>query len=234
MDEQQRRYARLEALEGIGAEGVSRLRDGKVLIVGCGALGSLAAMYLAASGVGRIAIADFDTVDISNLQRQLFFSEDMLGKKKADQLADRMKAINSEVDVKKIPRFITKSLAEEYFADYDFIIDGSDNPATKLMTASVCERLGKPYCIGGVNGFSGQVMSWKPGYPGYAELFGPITACSGFTPCTIAGVLGPAAGVVASVQASEAIKFIASTGKPLWGRLLNFDLSDSAFNVFSS
>lgn len=226
------RYSRLEALPGIGAEGVAKLRGGKVMVVGCGALGSLCAMYLAASGTGTVGIADFDTIDISNLQRQLFFDENSTGESKCRTLAERMRAINSEVTVREYPAMINETAASEIFPEYDFVIDGSDNPATKKMTANVCERLGIPYCIGGVREFGGQVMSWAPGHMGYAELFGDIPTCSGLTPCSIGGVLGPAAGVTASTQASEAIKHLTGHGKMLYDRLFTFDISEAEAKVF--
>lgn len=226
------RYSRLEALLGIGVEGVEKLKAGSVFVVGCGALGSLCSMYLAASGVGTIGIADFDTIDLSNLQRQLFFDEQTLGKPKCGTLARRMRAINSEINVQEYARMINEKIATELFADYDFIIDGSDNPSTKLMTAKVCESIGKPYCIGGVKGFSGQVMSWEPGHCGYSDLFGDAPTCSGFLPCSVAGVLGPAAGVTASVQASEAIKHLTGCGKMLYDKLFTFDLNGATAQVF--
>lgn len=227
------RYSRLSAIEGYGDEGVARLRAGKVLVIGCGALGSLCAMYLAASGAGTVGIADFDTIDVSNLQRQLFFDESTLGLSKCGILAARMRALNSDVEVVEYPEMINEKKAAGLFALYDFVIDGSDNPSTKLMTARVCEALGKPYCIGGVREMSGQAMSWKPGHAGYAEIFGDTSPCSGFTPCSLAGVLGPAAGVVASVQAAEAIKYLSGTGENLFDRLLTFDMRDATSRVFS-
>ncbi len=227
------RYSRLEGLDGIGSEGMEALRNGSVLVVGCGALGSMCAMYLAASGVGRIGIADFDTIDISNLQRQLFFDETTLGKSKCKVLGDRMRALNSDVTVEEHPMFVKDDSACDLFARYDFIVDGSDNPATKHMTARICEEGGLPYCIGGVREFSGQVMSWAPGHKGYAEVFGDTPSCQGFTPCSLAGVLGPGAGSVASAQASEAIKHLTACGRMLYDRLFVFDLSGFSANVFS-
>lgn len=225
------RHSRLAAVEGMGDEGVARLNEGKVFVIGCGALGSLCAMYLAASGVGTVGIADFDTIDISNLQRQLFFDEMTLGQPKCAVLASKMRAINSDIRVVECPGMINEKMAAGIFAGYDFIIDGSDNPATKLMTARVCESIDKPYCIGGVREMSGQAMSWSPGHAGYAEIFGDTAPCSGFTPCSVGGVLGPAAGIVASVQAAEALKYLSGAGQNLFDRLLTFDLRDTAAQV---
>ena len=228
------RYSRLAAIPSFGEEGVRKLRESRVLVIGCGALGSHCAMGLAASGIGNICIADFDTIDLSNLQRQLFFDEQTLGKSKCGTLASRMHALNSEVIINQYDCMINEKSAFETFANYDFIIDGSDNPATKLMTSKVCERLGKPYCIGGVKEFSGQVMSWEPGHCGYSELFGDTPGCTGILPCSVAGVLGPAAGVTASIQASEAIKHLAGCGKMLYDKLFTFDLNCATAHVFGA
>lgn len=225
------RYSRLEAIEGIGAEGLEKLSASNVLVVGCGALGSLCAMYLAGSGVGHLCICDFDTIDISNLQRQLFFTECEAGKSKSRILESRIRALNSDIEVRVEELLITENIAEMLFVDYDFIIDGSDNPATKLTTSRVCERLGKAYCIGGVRGMSGQVASWTPGHLGYAEIFGEVDGCQGILPCSLSGVLGAAAGVVASVQSAEAVKYITGGGELLVDRLLTFDLRTSSFRV---
>lgn len=227
------RYARIEAIEGIGPEGVARLREGRVFVLGCGALGSLCSVYLAASGIGTLGIADFDTIDATNLQRQLFFDESSVGLPKAERLARRIADLNSEVAVTIYPEMITATKARDLFPLYDFIIDGSDNPATKIMTSRVCEELGIPYCIGGVQEFTGQVMSWVPGHCSYRDLFGDVASCTGLTPCSIAGVIGPAAGVVASVQAVEAIKYISGAGTLLTDRLLRFDLAAPTMEIFN-
>ena len=227
------RYSRLAALPEIGQEGLKALKEASVLVIGCGALGSMCAMYLAASGIGRIGIADFDTIDISNLQRQLFFGESSLGKAKTDVLAARMKDINSEVKVEIIEGLVTEKWAVDLFMRYDFIIDGSDNPVTKMTTCRIASSLGKPHCIGGVKGFSGQVTSWLPGCARYSDIFGEETACNGMTPCSAGGVLGPAAGVVASVQAAEAIKYAAHCGSLLRNRLFTINLLDGASAVYS-
>ena len=228
-----KRYSRLEIIQSIGKEGIQKIRQGKVFILGCGALGSLSAMYLAASGIGTIGIADFDTIDATNLQRQLFYSEDLVGDSKVIQLANKMSRLNSDIRTEVFNEMITAAKAENIFARYDFIIDGSDNMSTKQITASVCEKINKPYCIGGVEGFAGQVMSWAPGHTGYSGIFGEGSACTGIMPCTVKGVVGPAAGIVASYQASEAIKFLTGAGKMLYDKLLNFDLLSPSSEIFS-
>ena len=227
------RYSRITMLEGIGETGLEKLKSGKILVVGCGALGSLCAMYLAATGVGHIGIADFDTIDISNLQRQLFFEENQLGELKSEVLANRIKALNSNIEISVYPEMIRAKKAKEIFPGYDFIIDGSDNPSTKNLTATVCEAMKIAYCIGGVKEYSGQIMSWSEGHRGYSELFGDVPQCSGYTPCSLAGVLGPAAGVAASVQAAEAIKFLSGAGEMLYDRIFTFDLYNNQTRIFS-
>lgn len=218
------RYSRLMAIEAIGPEGMERLRRGKVMVTGCGALGSLCAMYLAGSGIGTIGIADFDTIDISNLQRQLFFSEADAGERKAEILHRRMSNLNSGVSIKRYDAMITAEGASGIYAEYDFIIDATDNPRSKFMTDSVCRKLGKAYCIGGVRDFSGQVMSWAPGHTPYGDIFTAPECEGGFTPCSIGGVAGPAAGVISSIQASEAIKYMAGCSGMLFDRLFVIDL----------
>lgn len=225
------RYSRLVTLPEIGREGVKTLNNASILIIGCGALGSLCAMYLAASGVGHLTIADLDTIDISNLQRQLFFTEDALGKSKARILKEKIQSLNSGIEVKVIEKFLTADLARKMVGEYDVVIDGSDNPDTKLMTDRVCREAGVACIIGGVRGFSGQVMTITENSTGYAEIFGDAPSCGGFTPCSVSGVLGPAAGIIASVQAAEAIKLITGAGRTLADRLLNINLLDMSVSV---
>lgn len=227
------RYSRIASINEIGNEGIEKLKNGKVLVIGCGALGSLCSMYLAASGVGTIGIADFDTIDISNLQRQLFFNEESLGKSKLKILSKRMSEINSEIAINEYQILINYQTALEIFPSYNFIIDGSDNPSTKKMTSQVCEKLEIPYCIGGVKEFSGQVMSWLPGCAGYIDLFGDFSTECGMSPCAINGVIGPAAGVVASVQAAEAIKYLCNVGSLIVNRLYSFNLLPPSSSIYT-
>ena len=200
-----------------------------VLIIGAGALGTVVAMYLAASGVGRIGICDFDTIDISNLQRQLSFTENDLGKKKVEILADKLREINSEIRIDTYPELLRKDKANTIFADYDVIVEGSDNPSTKYMVTDIAKNLSKPCILGGVAQFAGQVMTILPGGSTYRDLFPEAAGDGEFMPCSVGGVLGPVPGIVGSIQATEVIKVITSAGTPLAGQLLTFDALTMSF-----
>lgn len=237
-EEDKIRYARMIGVSSIGTDGVSRIKNGSVVIIGCGALGSLAAMYLAGAGVGRVTVVDFDNVDLSNLHRQLFYSESDCGKKKVNLLADRMTALNSSSEIIILEKYVNKKNIREILAGHDFVIDATDSHITKLMVSNAASALNLPYCIGGVEGFHGQIMTWIPSgiqeerHPEYSDMFPPVEENPGMLPCGVAGVVGPAAGVVASVQAAEALKYLAGCGQLLTGRLFTFDLSASSANVF--
>lgn len=230
---QNTRYSRLASLPEIGPEGVAKLQEARVAVIGCGALGSLCAMYLAASGVGNINISDFDTVDLSNLQRQLFFTEADLGKPKALVLRDRMLALNSGISVNVTQEMVRPANAGDFLAGCDVVVDGSDNPATKLMTDRLAAEYGIPCVIAGVRGFELQVMTCLPGGTRYADIFGDAPACNGFTPCSIAGVLGPTAGIAASLQAAETVKLITGAGNTLSGKLLTINLLSPSVSMLS-
>lgn len=221
--DQKRRYSRNIMLPEIGKVGQARLISSRVLVIGAGALGSICAMYLAASGIGNITIVDFDTIDISNLQRQLSFSSTDCGKSKAEITKERIAAINPEVKVTVANTMFNRKNAKELLDGVDLAIEGSDNPATKYLLSEKCEELGIPYTLGGVSGFEGQVMSWKPGATSYRDIF-PVPAADGeYLPCSLGGVPGPLTGIVGSIQAMEAIKMICNIGTPLYNTLLLID-----------
>ena len=222
----------------IGAEAQDRLALGSVFIIGCGALGGHTAMLLAGAGVGRIGIADFDTVDISNLQRQLYFSESEAGEYKVGRLASRMRALNSEIKVEEYRTLIRRDNAREILGDYDFIIDATDNPATKYLIDDLCLEIGKPGCIGGVAGWRGQVVSVCGCKDGERTMrFGDIFPCPdadpSMLPCEIEGVIGAAASIISSVQASEAIKYLTGEGEMLFNKAYVMNLKDLSFDVLS-
>lgn len=221
--DQKRRYSRNILLEDIGIEGQKKLLDTKVVIVGSGAIGSIAAMYLAASGIGTITIADFDTVDISNLQRQIVFTESDTGKKKVITTAERLRGLNSEIQIVAIDSLLSGRNIESILNECDIVVEGSDNPNTKYLVSQACERLGKRYCLAGVSQFSAQVMSWQPGCIGYSDIFPEAAEEGQFLPCSIGGVCGPLTGMTGSLQAVEVIKMAAGVGKPLYNRMLCID-----------
>ncbi len=231
MDNQ--RYSRLIAVENIGSAGIDKIKNSSVFIVGCGALGSLCAMYLAASGIGTIGLADFDTVDISNLQRQLFYRTEDAGKPKLEILVNRIKGLNPEVKIIPYPLLINPRNGKEILADYDFIIDATDNAYSKKMISDICSDLNKPCTIGGVSGFRGQIMSWQPGCIKYTEVFDiEETDENGILPCSMTGVVGPTAGVIASVEASEALKFATGIGDMLYNKIFTIDLTTMETALF--
>lgn len=185
-------------------------------------------MLLAGAGVGRIGIADFDTVDVSNLQRQLFFAEADAGQPKVSRIAARMRALNSGIRVDEYRRMIRPSDGPALLAQYDYIIDATDNPATKYMTDRICREIGRPGCIAGVAGWKGQVMcisgSCDDGLPSFADIFPPPESDPSMLPCEVLGVMGAAAATIASVQAAEALKHILGVGRRLAGCVLSIDL----------
>lgn len=231
MDKSMKRYSRQTAIGEIGEAGQRRLLNAAVMVVGCGALGSMAAMQLAGAGVGRIGIADFDTIDISNLQRQFFFTASEAGKSKSAVLSERIQELNADVTVERHELLVTRKNAAELFGNYDFIIDATDNPASKKLVEAASLECGKSCCIGGVAGFRGQVMTVGPGSSGcFSEVFNPGDDQS-MMPCAIEGVAGPAAALCASLQASEAVKHITGAGDTLAGKLLVFDLLTDRFEL---
>lgn len=227
-----RRYSRQIAIEDFGKQGQEKLLHSKVFIVGCGALGSMVAMQLAGAGVGHLGIADFDTIDISNLQRQFYFHTEETGKKKSEILKQRILELNPEVEVEEISGMITRKRAEELFKNYDFIIDATDNPESKRITGEVSGALRKGCCIGGVREYGGQVMTFQPEDARFEEYFGTADA-EGFLPCSLGGVMGPAAALCASIQTIEAIKYLTGVGETLTGRLLIFNLKTNEFLTLS-
>lgn len=224
------RYSRHILLEGFGEEGQARVRKARVLIVGCGGLGSPVAMYLAAAGVGTIGLVDGDVVTLSNLQRQIIHWEEDIDCAKVDSAADKMQRINPEVTVRTYATMLTRENAEEIMAEYDFVLDCTDSKTAKYLVTSACEQMGKPYCCGGVVAYSAQIMTCLPGTMGYRDLFAEVPD-EVQTSATI-GVLGPAVGVMGSIQACEAIKYITGIGELLTNKLLTIDVRTMKFQTY--
>ena len=224
-EEQVLRYSRHIILPKIGAAGQRKLLDSKVLCVGAGGLGSPTATYLAAAGVGTLGMVDFDTVDLTNLQRQILHDTNDVGRPKVDSAADRIHDINPGVDVRRHNVMLNSDNAFEILGQYDIVIDGSDNFPVRYLVNDATQMLGKPLVYGSIYQFDGQASVFLPGKgtPCYRCLF-PHPPPPGAVPsCAEAGVFGVLPGIVGSIQAVEAIKLITGIGEPLVGRLLLFD-----------
>jgi len=224
--EQMARYSRHFLLSEVGEAGQAKLMDAKILCVGAGGLGSPAALYLAAAGVGTLGIVDDDVVDLSNLQRQILHTNDRVGELKIESARKTINALNPDVKVVGYPERLTSANIMRIFADedYDVIVDGCDNFPTRYLINDACVMSGKPNVHGSIFQFEGQVTVFHPGHgPCYRCLF-PEPPPPGAAPsCAEAGVLGVLPGLIGCVQALEAIKLILGVGKPLVGRMIYFD-----------
>jgi adenylyltransferase/sulfurtransferase len=221
--EQVRRYSRHVILPEVGGRGQRKLLASKVAVIGAGGLGSPAALYLAAAGVGTLGIVDFDTVDLSNLQRQILHHGHDVGRPKVESAADTIRDINPDVTV--IPHRVALSSgnAREILAPYDVIVNGTDNFPTRYLVNDACVLMGKPMVDGSIFKFEGQSTLFLPGKGCYRCLY-PAPPPPGLVPgCSEAGVLGVLCGVIASIQGIETIKLLLGLGDPLAGRLLFFD-----------
>ena len=219
-----RRYSRHLIIPDVGMDGQKRLKNAKVLVVGAGGLGSPALLYLAAAGVGTLGIIDFDVVDESNLQRQIIHGQSDVGRPKAESARDSVKEVNPNVEVILHQDRLDSDNALEVFADYDLVLDGTDNFATRYLVNDACVILNKPYVWGSIYRFDGQVsVFWNEYGPQYRDLY-PEPPPPGMVPsCAEGGVLGVLCASIGSVMVNEAIKLITGIGEPLVGRLLIFD-----------
>ena len=218
------RYSRHFSLPEFGPAGQARLKHGSVLIVGAGGLGSPAALYLAAAGVGRIGLVDFDTIDLTNLQRQIIYTTSDVGRAKLDVSAQRLRGINPEIDVVTHNGRLTRENALDVIANYDVVIDGTDNFPTRYLVNDACVLLGKPYVYGSILRFDGQVSVFDARRgPCYRCLFREPPPPGLVPNCAEGGVLGVLPGIIGSLQALEAVKLLADVGDSLVGRLILFD-----------
>lgn len=226
-DDYRERYKRHLMLPELGEEGQQRLQRGSVLIVGAGGLGCPVAIYLAAAGVGRIGIIDFDKVDTSNLQRQIAYTEAEVGEPKVEMLSRRLRTMNSALQIDAIARRFDADTAE-LVDNYDVIIDASDNLATKYFCNDVCVEHRRPLVHASISQFTGNVMTILPGTVTLRDVFPEaieVRSSSTF------GVLGVIPGIAGTVQAAEAIKLLAGIGDLLTNRLFTFDALSMQFNV---
>lgn len=223
-DQQIERYARHLVLRGIGGPGQRRLRQASVLVLGAGGLGAPILAYLAAAGLGRILVVDDDRVSLANLQRQVLFTTDDVGRLKAEAAADRLTALNPDCDIVPCPERLTAHTAASLLADQDLVLDGCDNFPSRLTLSDAAVAAGVPLISAAIAQFEGQLALFAP------HIEGPCYRC--FVPeaphaadtCETVGVLGALAGVVGSLAAAEAVKWLCGLGDPLLGRLMLVDL----------
>ena len=225
-----RRYSRHLIIPDVGMTGQKRLKNAKVLCVGAGGLGSPALLYLAAAGVGTLGIVDFDVVDESNLQRQIIHGQSDIGRPKAESARDSVREINPYVNVIVHKERLDSDNAMQIFADYDLIVDGTDNFATRYLVNDACVLLGKPYVWGSIYRFDGQAsVFWAEYGPCYRCLY-PEPPPPGMVPsCAEGGVLGVLCASIGSIQVNEAIKVITGIGEPLAGRLMIYDALEMTY-----
>jgi len=234
-DEERRRYSRHVMLPEIGVAGQERLKTARVLCLGAGGLGSPAALYLAAAGVGTIGLVDDDRVALSNLHRQLLHGTKDVGRPKTESARERLRDVNPQIEVRLHACRFESANAEEILRDYDLIVDGTDNFATRYLSNDVAVFARKPNVYGSIFRFDGQTTVFAPhlGGPCYRCLF-PEPPPPGAVPsCAEAGVLGVLPGIVGTMQAAEALKLILGIGEPLIGRLVHFDALKMKFREFN-
>ncbi len=227
------RYRRHLNLPEFGVEGQRRLLESRVLLIGAGGLGCPVAQYLAAAGVGTLGLIDFDVVDPSNLQRQILFGTADVGRLKIDVVRERIEAMNPDVTVRAIPERLDSGNALELFADYDVIVDGTDNFPTRYLSNDACVLLGKPTVYGAILRFEGQASTFDATRgPCYRCLF-PEPPPPGSVPsCAEGGVLGVLPGIIAMIQATETVKLVTGIGEPLIGRIVHYDALDMRFSEY--
>lgn len=232
-EEQVERYSRHILLPQVGEEGQQRIRQARVLCIGAGGLGSPAAYYLVAAGVGTLGLVDMDEVDISNLQRQILHSTRDVGKPKVESAAEKLSRLNPDVKLELHQTRLTSENAFDLVDRYDVVVDGCDNFPTRYLVNDVCVFLNKPTVHGSVFRFEGQATVFLPGKgPCYRCLY-PLPPAPGEVPsCQEAGVLGAVPGFIGSLQAAEALKLVLGVGQPLVGRLLSYDALAMSFREF--
>src|SRR5579862_3112419 len=218
------RYSRHLIMPEVGMEGQLKLKKAKVLCIGTGGLGAPLGLYLAAAGVGRIGLVDFDTVDLTNLQRQVLFGTSDVGRPKIAAAADHLRNLNPEIQIDSYETRLTSENALDLFKDYDIIVDGTDNFPTRYLVNDACVILGKPNVYGSIFRFEGQITIFgAPGGPCYRCLYPEPPPPGLVQSCAEGGVLGVLPGIVGAIQAAETLKLIIGKGEPLIGRLLLFD-----------
>ncbi len=230
-EEQIERYSRHILLQDVGVEGQEKILNGKVLVVGAGGLGAPAALYLAAAGVGTVGIVDADVVDLSNLQRQIIHFTPDVGKAKVESAKEKMELINPGVNVVTYHTFMDSTNALDIIKNYDFVIDGTDNFPVKFLINDACVMAGKAFSHGGILRFNGQTFTHVPGSACYRCMFKEPPPAGSVPTCSQAGVLGAIAGMLGTIQATEALKYLIGVGELLTDRLLTFDAKTMNFRT---
>ncbi|QDU22484.1 molybdopterin-synthase adenylyltransferase MoeB [Urbifossiella limnaea] len=227
------RYSRHVIMPEVGLDGQRKLKAARVLVIGTGGLGSPLALYLAAAGVGTLGLVDFDTVDASNLQRQIIHGSKDIGRSKCQSAADKLRDINPDITVVLHEERFTSKNAEAIVRDYDIVVDGTDNFPTRYLVNDVCVLLNKPNVYGSIFRFDGQATVFHPAVgPSYRCLY-PEPPPPGEVPsCAEGGVLGILPGVIGCIQATETVKLILGIGEPLIGRLLHYDALNMTFKTY--
>lgn len=229
-EEQWEHYSRHIILHEVGVEGQEKLCDAKVMVIGIGGLGSPAAMYLAAAGIGTIGIADADTVELSTIQRQILHTADDIGKEKVLSAKEKMNRMNPDVTVRTYHTLADAENIMEMIQDYDFVIDATDNFPAKFLVNDACVMAKKPFVHGGVIRFKGQLMTYVPGEgPCYRCVFKNPPQEGAMPTGRHSGVMGAVCGVVGSLQAMEAVKYILGSGNLLTGHMLTCDAMNMEF-----
>ncbi|MDR1865804.1 MAG: HesA/MoeB/ThiF family protein [Bacteroidales bacterium] len=229
--EQIERYSRHILLQDVGVEGQEKISNGKVLVIGAGGLGAPVLLYLAAAGVGVIGVIDGDTVDLSNLQRQVIHFTPDVGKPKVISAKEKIRQINPDVKVIAHHDLFTSENAFELIRDYDFIVDGTDTFPVKFLINDACVIAGKPFSHGGILRFDGQTMTHLPQTACYRCVFHSPPPPNAVPACSQAGVLGAIAGMLGTIQAAEVLKFLTGTGELLADRLLSFNAKTMNFRT---
>ncbi|MBW2579588.1 MAG: molybdopterin-synthase adenylyltransferase MoeB [Deltaproteobacteria bacterium] len=230
-EEQVQRYSRHIILPEVGVDGQEKLLSSRVLIAGMGGLGSPAALYLAAAGIGTFGLVDFDVVELSNLQRQVIHTTEDLGKPKVKSAEETIKAINPDATVHQYRQRIASETIADIITDYDLVLDGTDNFPTRFLLNDACLLTGKILVYGAVLRFDGQVSVFAPNQGPCYRCFIPEMPPPGAVPsCQQGGILGVLPGVIGILQATEAIKLLIGVGEPLIGRLLLFDALSMEIN----
>lgn len=233
-DDELHRYSRHILLEDVGVEGQEKIKRAKVLVVGAGGLGSPVLMYLASAGVGTIGVIDGDVVDISNLQRQVIHQTKDINVAKVTSAKEKMLAINPHIKVNAIHTLLTEDNAKDIITPYDFIIDATDNFEVKFLINDVCVALGKAFSHGGILRYEGQTFTHLPGTACYRCFYDAPPSHDVVPRASEVGVLGAIAGMLGTIQAAEALKYIIGVGELLTNRLLTFDARAMEFHTLKT